>query len=154
MCILFLNVCIIEKMTFIELLKKYDNDLKSVRKLLSRFSVTRWSNFSEPLMKLHDEEVIALLFDWIIHNLKNYNKITLRILEDHTKDVYEMTLQHRGGLYITEIRLCEELKGKMLYYWNEEITYNNLTVPVIEKSIKLADYCNWLKLQKHMQLQD
>ena len=56
------------------------------------------------------------------------------ILKDYTDDVYQLSLASRiGGLYVERIRKRQDLKNKVLYFWQEETTFITLTREKIEK---------------------
>ena len=57
---------------------------------------------------------------------------------DEDRNVFEFTLRNRRGcLYAKGIRQCRN--AKRLYLWRENITYNDLTIKKIEKSVRRAE---------------
>jgi len=115
--------------SFIRILQDYQAGIKSVRRLLGSFGVTKWSMFTEPLIKLREDEVIALLLNWITQELPIGQTITLRIMDDHNEEVYNLTLKTRKGcIFVAALRKREDLEGKLLYYWPYEANYMNITV--------------------------
>jgi len=56
---------------------------------------------------------------------------------DDNRDVFEFTIRKRRGcLYAKSIRQCRN--AKTLYLWRKEVTYNDLTLKEIEKSVRRA----------------
>jgi len=72
--------------------------------------------------------------------------LTYRILEDYTDDVYQLSLASRkGGLYVERIRKRQDLKNKVLYYWQEGTTFATLTREKIDRNMRDADHFNALQ---------
>ena len=139
-------------MTFLEILQAYQQEGKSVRRMLSSFGITKWSNFLDLLKTLSEEEVVAILFNWITRNLTRDEIIKLRIHDEHTQDAYEMTLQNkRGCLYVIALQHCAHLKGQMLYYWPMLATHNNITAKTIQKSMEVANQIIASKKEERLQ---
>jgi len=135
-------------MSFIETLIIRMGKKRSVRNLLSGFGVRQWCTFSAFLAKLHNTDVIALLYNWILRETQHDEKITFRIVEDYTDDVYQLTLSSRkGGLYVERLQKRQDLKNKILYYWPEDVTFATLTREKIEQSMIDADHFNKLHEQ-------
>ena len=96
--------------------------------------------------KLHITEVIAMLHNWILREIQHGETVTYRILEDYTDEVYQLSLASRKGwLYVERIRKRQDLKNKVLYFWQEETTFATLTREKIEKSMRDADQLNALQ---------
>jgi len=139
------------EMSFISVLTIRLGKKRSVKNLLSGFGVQRWCTFSAFLTKLHVTKVIAMLHNWILREIQHYETVTYRILEDYTDDVYQLSLASRkGGLYVTRIQKHLDLKDKLLYYWDEDITFATLTRAKIEKSMQDADHFNATQLPGHL----
>ena len=116
---------------------------RSVRNLLNGFGVRQWCTFSALLSKLHNTEVIALLHNWVLREIRREEMMTYRILDDYTEDVYQLSLVSRkGGLYVERIQKRQDLKNKLLYYWPEDVTFPTMNRAIIAKSMKDADYYN------------
>ena len=119
---------------------------RSVRNLLNGFGARQWCAFSAFLAKLHITEVIALLHNWILREIQHGETVTYRYLEDYTDDVYQLSLASRkGGLYVERIRKRQDLKNKVLYYWQEDTTFATLNREKIERSMRDADHFNALQ---------
>ena len=130
-------------MKFLELLRNYQIERRSIRRLLSGFGVTKWSTFAEPLRNLSEEEVIALLLNWITRNLTVGKSMTLRIRDNTSQDVYEVWLtSDKGCLYVKRLLKRAQLNEQRLYYWPQVMTPNDLTLETIEKSMEMAGCMN------------
>jgi len=116
---------------------------RSVRNLLNGFGVRQWCTFSALLSKLHVTEVIALLHNWVLREIRREEMMTYRILDDYTEDVYQLSLVSRkGGLYVERIQKRQDLKNKLLYYWPQDATFATMNRAIIAKSMQDADYYN------------
>ena len=130
-------------MSFINMLQFYHYERKSIRTLLSNFGVSRWSISTEPLVKLREEQVVALLLNWITTKLLTGETITLRIPEETTRDVYLVMIQRdKGCLHARKIQTCRDVNGQLLYHWPIEATINNITKTTIEESMRIASVIN------------
>jgi len=110
---------------------------KSVRRILETFSVPREKIWHKPLKEATEEEVTAIIQRWILDNLPAGESILMRS-RDEDRDVFEFTLRNwRGCLYAKSIRQCRN--AKRLYLWRENITYNDLIIKKIEKSVRRAE---------------
>jgi len=90
-----------------------------------------------------NEKVIALLLNWISENVTKEDRITVRIVEEDTKDVYELCLKaHKGCLRVATITLRDDLKGKLLYHWMTGAVHRNISIGAIKKSMEVADLIN------------
>jgi len=127
-------------MSFVVLLYARREDSKSIRKILAAFGVTKWSTLSKPLGVLAQEEVIALLCSWCARELRPGQNVTLRIIEENTRGVYEVELQAKKGcLYVTRLYPRPDLKGQLLYCWPINFKLESLSQQAIKNSLQLAD---------------
>jgi len=134
------------EVSLISILTKRMGKRRSVRNLLNGFGVRQWCAFLAFFAKLHITEVIAILHNWILREIQHGETVTYRILEDYTDEVYQLSLASRkGGLYVERIRKRQDLKNKVLYFWQEETTFATLTREKIEKSMRDADQFNALQ---------
>ena len=77
--------------------------------------------------------------------------LTYRILKDYTDDVYQLLLASRkDGLYVERIQKRQDLKNKVPYCWQENITFATLIREKIEKSMQNADHFNATQLPGHL----
>ena len=135
-------------MSLIDILTIRMGKRRSVRNLLSGFGVRQWCTFSTFLSKLHITEVIALLHNWILREIRHEEMVTYRILEDYTDDVHQLSLVSRkGGLYVERIQKRQDLKSKMLCCWPEDTTFATMSRERIAKSMKDADCYNMMQEQ-------
>jgi len=110
---------------------------RSVRRILETFSVPREKIWHKPLKEATEEEVTAIILRWILDNLPAEGSVLMRS-RDEDRDVFEFTIRKRRGcLYAKSIRQCKN--AKRLYRWGKEVTYNDLTLKEIEKSIRRAE---------------
>jgi len=110
---------------------------RSVRRILETFSVPREKIWHKPLKEATEKEVTAIILRWILDNLPAEGSVLMRS-RDEDRDVFEFTIRKRRGcLYAKSIRQCKN--AKRLYRWGKEVTYNDLTLKEIEKSIRRAE---------------
>jgi len=110
---------------------------RSVRRILETFSVPRERICQKPLKEATEKEVTAIILRWILDNLPAEGSVRMRS-RDEDRDVFEFTIRKcRGCLYAKSIRQCRN--AKRLYRWGKEVTYNDLTLKEIEKSIRKAE---------------
>jgi len=110
---------------------------RSVRRIFKTFSVPRERICQKPLKEATEKEVTAIILRWILDNLPAGGSVLMRS-RDEDRDVFEFTLRNwRGCLYAKSIRQCRN--AKRLYLWRENITYNDLTIEKIEKSVRRAE---------------
>jgi len=130
-------------MTFLELLQHHQVERKSIRRLINGFGITKWSIFSEPLRKLSEDEIITLLLNWITRNLPAGRSTALRIRDHQSNDVYELWLtSDKGCLHVRGLFRRAQLNENLLYYCNEEMTPNDLTLEAITQSLEMVSYIN------------
>jgi len=122
-------------MGFIVTLHRYKKEGKSIRKLLDKFGIKQWGMFTEHLCRMNQEEAIALLLNWISENVNKEEKIKVRIIEEDTRDVYELRLKsHQGCLRVASIIPHDDLKGKLLYHWPSGAMYSNFTINMLKEA--------------------
>ena len=110
---------------------------RSVRRILETFSVPREKIWHKPLKETTEKEVTAIILRWILDNLPAEGSVRMRS-RDEDGDVFEFIIRkYRGCLYAKSIRQCKS--AKRLYRWGKEVTYNDLTLKEIEKSIRRAE---------------
>jgi len=127
-------------MSFIELLYARKKDRKSIRAILAAFGVINWSTLSTPFELLSEEQVIALLCSWAERELRPGEDIRLRIIDEQTSGVYEVTLKARSGcIYVTDIYPRPDLKGQPCYSWPTNFNLGTLTRAAIYASMSAAD---------------
>ena len=127
-------------MSFIELLYARKKDRKSIRAILAAFGVINWSTLSTPFEFLSEEQVIALLCSWAERELRPGEDIKLRLIDEQTSGVYEVTMKARSGcIYVAEIYSRPDLKGQQCYPWPTNFNLGALTRATIYASMSAAD---------------
>jgi len=119
---------------------------RSVRKILQTFSAQRRDICQKPLKEATEEEVTAIILRWILDNLPAEGSILMRS-RDVDGDVFELRMhKHRGSIYARSVRQLKDTKR--LYLWRKKVTYNDLTIEEIEKSISSAEKINRRKQRR------
>jgi len=132
-----------ENPTLLEELQARLKSQRTVRRILVRFGVSNWKTLYKPLAQLPEEEVVALLFNWALVNVKDGVSIILRMREGFDHDVYEIQLTNIGReINVEDIKKCDHLKRRLLYYWHPETTYQTLSWKLIRASMELASFTN------------
>ena len=118
----------------------------SVRKILQTFSAQRKDIDQKPLKEATEEEVTAIILRWILDNLPAEGSILMRS-RDNDGDVFELRIhKQRGSIYARSVRQLKDTKR--LYLWRRKVTYNDLTIEEIEKSISSAEKINRRKQRR------
>jgi len=113
------------------------NRRRSVRRILTTFSAPREKIGQKPLRETTEKEVVAMILRWILDNLPTGGSVLMRS-RDEDGDIFEFIIRKiRKCLYAKRIRLCRN--AKRLYRWRKKVTYNDLTIEEIERSIKRAE---------------
>ena len=99
-----------------------------------------WSTLSTPFELMSEEQVIALLCSWTERELRPGEDIRLRLIDEQTSGVYEVTLKARSGcIYVTDIYPRPDLKGQPCYSWPTDFNLGALTRATIYASMSAAD---------------
>jgi len=127
-------------MSFIQLLYARKKDRKSIRTVLAAFGALNWSTLSTPFQLLSEEQVIALLFSWTERELRPGEEIRLRVIDEQTFGVYEVTMKARSGcIYVADLYPRPDLKGQQCYHWPNDLGLETLTRATIEAGLNAAD---------------
>ena len=119
---------------------------RSVRKILQTFSAQRRDICPKPLKEATENEVTAILLRWILENLPAEGSILMRS-RDGDGDAFELRMyKHKGSIYAKSVRQLKDTKR--LYRWWKKMTYNDLTIENIEKSIRSAEKINRRKQRR------
>jgi len=138
-------------MSFIECLNRHQRTGRGVKLLLNRFGATNWRMFSTSFVELSEDEVMALLFNWMIRRHKRSTKIRLREFE--SQDVYELWFNYTiGNIFITKATKCTALYGKLLYDWRPTTNANGLRADTIERAVQRADEINAQRIMSAQKL--
>jgi len=113
---------------------------RSVRRILETFSVPREKICQKPLKEATEKEVTAIVLRWILDNLPAEGSVLMRSRDDDG-DVFELQIRkHRRCIYAKNVRQLKN--AKRLYLWQKKVTYNDLTIEEIEKSVRRAEEKN------------
>ena len=122
------------------------NRRSSVRKILQTFSAQRKDIDQKLLKEATEEEVTAIILRWILDNLPAEGSIPMRS-RDNDGNVFELRIhKQRGCIYARSVRQLKDTKR--LYLWQRKVTYNDLTIEEIEKSISSAEKINRRKQRR------
>ena len=133
------NINAQQKEGFMKAIKK-QHRRSSVRKILQNFSAQRKDIDQKPLKEVTEEEVTAIILRWILDNLPAEGSILMRSRDDDG-DVFELRMHNRRrSIYAKSVRQLKDTKR--LYLWRKKVTYNDLTIEEIEKSISSAEKIN------------
>jgi len=119
---------------------------RSVREILQTFSAQRRGICHKPLEEATEEEVNAIILRWILDKLPAAGSVMIRS-RDPDGNVFELRMhEHRGAIYARNVRQIK--KTRRLYKWKKNMTYNDLTIEEIEKSINNAEKINRRKQRR------
>ena len=105
----------------------------SVRKILQEFSMQKKDIGDKPLKDVTEDETTAIILRWILDRLPAEKAVTIRA-RDIGGDVFSIRMRnHHRAIYATSIQRLQ--KTRKLYYWKKNVTYDDLTIEKIEKSI-------------------
>jgi len=133
------NMKDIHKPQIEELLRTIQNKhrKRSLRKMLQTFGVQRKDICQKSLRKATEEEGTAMIIRWILDELPNGKSVPIK-LRNQDGDIFGLRMHNiKGCIYAREIRQCRH--AKRLYIWPKRMTYNELTLEEIEKSVKRAE---------------
>jgi len=69
------------------------------------------------------------MFNWLTLNAKSGHEIQLPVKVPEEQMVYMSSLMMRNGaMYVRYVHIAPGLKGKILYKWDPQITYDTLTI--------------------------
>jgi len=109
----------------------------SVREILQSFAAQRKDICQKPLKGTTEEEVTAIILRWILDNLPAERSVLMRSRDDDG-DVFELQIRkHRRCIYAKSVRHLRN--AKRLYLWRKGVTYTDLTIEEIEKSVRRAE---------------
>ena len=110
---------------------------RSVRRILETFSVPRERICQKPLKEATEKEITAIILRRILDNLPAEESVRMRS-RDEDRDVFELQIsKHRRCIYAKNVRQLKN--AKRLYLWRKKVTYNDLTLKEIEKSVRRAE---------------
>jgi len=89
---------------------------------------------------MSEEQVIALLCSWTERELRPGDDIKLRLIDEQTSGVYEVTMKARSGcIYVTDTYPRPDLKGQPCYSWPTDFNLGAVTRATIYASMSAAD---------------
>ena len=119
---------------------------RSIRKVLRIFGANSKEEITQPLGDMPDEKAMALVLNWLAYHAENEKQIELRMSEPKEQKVYAVGLTLRNSaIYVQYVRDASELLNKTLHFWDFSITYQTLSVKVIESSVERADAIHFLE---------
>jgi len=101
--------------------------------------------------ELSEENVFACMMHWIIHRMQQEVSTKLRFRAENK--VYQVTFQYNGrNLRIKDLELITgDDEGFILYDWEEETNFNNLTKEKMQRGMDNADSKNKQKNDRDME---
>jgi len=133
-------------MEIIRILEESRKAKTSVRRKLGRYGISNETELTQPLAEMQPETALRLMLNWLILNAKSGHEIQLRVKVPEEQMVYMSSLMLRHGtMYVRCVHIAPELRGKILYKWDSQTTYETLTIEEIQRSIKCANALNDLQ---------
>ena len=113
----------------------------TVKKAFAHMGISKSAGKDEPLKTMNEEAVFVCLMNWIINQMPTEQQLTIRF---KAQGIYEIILTKRRRFSKEEslVLLTEEKQSFVLYEWDEEVTYRNLTKKNVEEVITRADSRN------------
>ena len=128
-------------MEVIELLRMCQKNYVTVKKAFSKYGIINIRDARKPFKELTEEEVFAYIMNWIVHQMRGPEQVTVRFKVEHT--TYEMKFRYiRGQLRVNVPKVVSTNTTFMLYDWTEADTLNELTVEKVNASVQRANVKN------------
>jgi len=109
----------------------------SVIKILETFSAPKKGIRKKPFREASEKEVIAMILRWILDSLPAKGSVLMRARDDDG-DIFELRIRKHGRcFYAKDVRQLKN--AERLYIWPKRMTYNELTLEEIEKSVRRAE---------------
>jgi len=118
--------------------------------ILRRMGLTIWSG--KPLKEMTDEEVSAVIINWICHGKKIANPLPMRVRVKEDQEFYELSLMKIGRwIKMRKIEKLEKMEGCKLYIWPANLRIGGIKWSSIFTVMEAADLCNnaWIKKEQH-----
>ena len=125
-----------EKKNLVEMLRHAKVWHKNAYLIIAKFGTTRWETLSRPMIRLTEEENVALLLNWLNRANRSWFKvlpISIRNEEDKQKYVFWFSKPAKPTERVEKIKRC--VHNDVLYDWPEELTYNKLKTQNIISSV-------------------
>jgi len=113
-------------MEFVNKLREYQKNKKSIRKTLLEYGTKDWTNYSRPLKQLSDEEVATLILNWIPKALKKNETIKVRLRVE--QKIYEVWFKNTRNLICVQAVKEKRQKMEHMYRWKPNELFNDLTL--------------------------
>jgi len=134
-----------------ELVQRFEKCMKRQNTVKKEF---QWMGLSqkilrESLKKLEEETAFAGMMNWIINQMPQEESVEVRFRTEN--QIYQVTLYYNKRKLRARCLevIAENDAGFILYDWEEETNYDNLTTEKIRQSVSHADDKNQ---QKHNQV--
>lgn len=113
------------------------------RQYLRRYGLANEAEAAQPLAKMEPGKATGLILNWLTLNPSDNGSLELRIKTDEEQMVYKGKIYfNRKAMSIRQVKQAPELIGKTLHQWDEQVSYDTLTMEAIIRSIQMADVTN------------
>ena len=87
-----------------------------------------------------------IILNWLTLNAKDGYDVELRIMVPEGQTIYRSKIRMRGGtIFVQKVRKATEVVGKVLPQWDDQVSYQTLTLEEIIRSVQRADVANYLQ---------
>jgi len=125
-----------EKRNLVEMLKHAKVWHKNAYLIISKFGITKWETLSRPMIRLSEEENVALLLNWLNRaNRGWFRALPISVRDETDKQIYVVWFSKptKRTIYVEKIKRC--VHKDVLYVWPEKLTYNKLKAQHITSSV-------------------
>jgi len=129
-------------MEYVQMFRQCIKRETTVKKEFQWIGLSRKALKEEPLKDLDEDTTFASLMNWIMNRMPKDESIKIRFRTEN--QVYQVTLHyHERKLSAKELKMTNENdSGCVLYDWEKEINYDNLTTEKIRQSMQKANKRN------------
>jgi len=87
-----------------------------------------------------------IILNCLTLNAKDGYDVELRIMVPEEQTIYRSKIRMRGGtIFVQKVRKATEVVGKVLHQWDDQVSYQTLTLEEIIRSVQRADVANYLQ---------
>jgi len=87
-----------------------------------------------------------IILNCLTLNAKDGYDVELRIMVPEGQTIYRSKIRMRGGtIFVQKVRKATEVVGKVLHQWDDQVSYQTLTLEEIIRSVQRADVANYLQ---------
>jgi len=87
-----------------------------------------------------------IILNCLTLNAKDGYDVELRIMVPEEQTICRSKIRMRGGtIFVQKVRKATELVGKVLHQWDDQVSYQTLTLEEIIRSVQRADVANYLQ---------